>query len=58
LREISEITPFSPTSRRAFIIAENNMVTRADYFSSLYNINSDNIFITSSREEAYKWLLG
>lgn len=58
LKEISEITPFSSSSRRAFIIAENNMVTRADYFSSLYKINSENIFVTNSREKAYSWLLG
>lgn len=58
IKEISGFTPFSPDSRRAFIVAENSLLTHTQYFSSLPNINSDNIFITHSRDKAYKWLLG
>jgi len=58
MEEISRITPFSRSSRRAFIVAENNMVTKAGYFSRLSTIVSDNIFVTNSREKAYEWLLG
>lgn len=57
LQEIAKITPFSPDSRRSFIISESNTVTKTGYFASLSEIKSENMFVTSDRDKAYKWLL-
>ena len=57
IQEIARITPFSSTSRRVFIVAENDLASQADYFSGLLEVGPDTVFITHSREKAYQWLL-
>lgn len=57
IQELARITPFSSTSRRAFIVAENDLVSQADYFSRLLETDPDTVYITHSREKAYQWLL-
>lgn len=57
LREVAKVTPFISSSRRAFIVAEHVMVTQADFYSRLTAGNSDKVFVTHSRKQAYAWLL-
>lgn len=57
LREVASSTPFSPGSRRAFIVAENILVTQADIYSRLTEAEPGKVFVTPSREKAYAWLL-
>jgi len=57
LREVAKVTPFLSSSRRAFIVAEQIMVTQADFYSRLTAGDSDKVFVTRSRKQAYAWLL-
>jgi hypothetical protein len=57
IQEIARITPFSSTSRRVFIVSESDLGAQADFFSGLLEVDPDKVFVTHSREKAYRWLL-
>jgi len=58
LSRIADATPFLPTCRRAYVVSDNMTAAKAGFFARLAGMESDKIFVSNSREQAYTWLLG
>jgi len=57
LAQLSANSPFLPTIRRAFIIADSMSEEKLGVFAKLLGMRSDSMLVTEKREEAYSWLL-
>ena len=58
LQKLVEVTPFNAGCRRAFVIADEKSAENAGMFATLASASqSELIYVTRNRDDAYNWLL-